>query len=145
MLLFFLRREAYITTCGVVCRMFNRMAVHTNIFMHTFVLINITHSLPLVDIAAKWRGVHCLGLDIVRVNGVGDRCVKMGCGACILYCKESMVQWWFKIWHYGTNKCIMQRSLHEKYSSAENQKGVNAVQRCSAEKQKGAIAIDFAQ
>ena len=27
--------------------------------------------------------------------------------------------------------------------SAENQKGVNAVQRCSVEKQKDAIAIDF--
>ena len=30
-------------------------------------------------------------------------------------------------------------------SSAENQKGVNAVQQCSVENQKGAIAIDFVQ
>ena len=28
---------------------------------------------------------------------------------------------------------------------AESQKGVNAVQRCSIENQKGAIAIDFVQ
>ena len=30
-------------------------------------------------------------------------------------------------------------------SSAESQKGVNAVQRCSVENQKGANAIDFVQ
>ena len=30
-------------------------------------------------------------------------------------------------------------------SLAENHKGLNAVQRCSVEKQKGAIAIDFVQ
>ena len=30
-------------------------------------------------------------------------------------------------------------------SSAENQKGVNAVQQCSIENQKGTIAIDFVQ
>ena len=29
--------------------------------------------------------------------------------------------------------------------SAENQKGVNAVQQCSVENQNGAIAIDFVQ
>ena len=31
----------------------------------------------------------------------------------------------------------------EVVSSAENQKGVNTVQRCSGENQKGAIEIDF--
>ena len=30
-------------------------------------------------------------------------------------------------------------------SSAESQKGINAVQRCSIENQKGTIAIDFVQ
>ena len=30
-------------------------------------------------------------------------------------------------------------------SSAENQKGVNAVEGCSVENQKGAITIDFEQ
>ena len=30
-------------------------------------------------------------------------------------------------------------------SSAESQKGANAVQRCSIENKKGAIAIDFVQ
>ena len=30
-------------------------------------------------------------------------------------------------------------------SSAENQKGLNAVQRCSIENHKGAIAIDYVQ
>ena len=30
-------------------------------------------------------------------------------------------------------------------TSAENQKGVNVVQRCSIENQKGAIALDFVQ
>ena len=30
-------------------------------------------------------------------------------------------------------------------SLGENQKGVNSVQQCSVENQKGAIAIDFAQ
>ena len=30
-------------------------------------------------------------------------------------------------------------------SSAENQKGINTVKRCSIENQKGAIAIDFEQ
>ena len=34
---------------------------------------------------------------------------------------------------------------HTNVSSGENQKGVNAVQRCSIESQKGAIAIDFVQ
>ena len=29
--------------------------------------------------------------------------------------------------------------------SAENQKGVNAVQQCSVDKQKGTIIIDFVQ
>ena len=29
--------------------------------------------------------------------------------------------------------------------SAESQRGINAVQRCSIENQKGAIAIDFIQ
>ena len=30
-------------------------------------------------------------------------------------------------------------------SSAENQKGVNDIQRCSVENQKGTFAIDFVQ
>ena len=37
------------------------------------------------------------------------------------------------------------KSLYYITLSAENQKGANAVQRCSVENQKSAIAIDFVQ
>ena len=35
--------------------------------------------------------------------------------------------------------------LENNISSAENEKGVNAFQRCSVKNQKGAMAIDFVQ
>ena len=37
------------------------------------------------------------------------------------------------------------KTLIGNVSSAENQKGIDAVQWCSIENQKGAIAIDFVQ
>ena len=41
--------------------------------------------------------------------------------------------------------CLVTTTIVISISSAENQKGINAVQRCSIENQKGTIAIDFVQ
>ena len=48
------------------------------------------------------------------------------------------------LWHWEFDFAIVSSGTSS-LSSAENQKGVNAVQRCSVENQKGAISIDFVQ